>query len=62
MKSRRQGPEEPLKFLGVSIQEEQEVVSIIVPREIKKKSDAGNQREVRMPDTGQRNYSLPAGG
>ena len=37
MKSRRQGPEEPLKFLGVSIQEEQEVVSIIVPREIKKK-------------------------
>ena len=37
MKSRRQGPEEPLKFLGVSIQEEQEVVSIIVPREISKK-------------------------
>lgn len=36
MKSRRQGAEEPAKFLGVSIQEEQEVVSIVVPKDIKK--------------------------
>ncbi len=36
LKSRRQGLEEPVKFMEVSIQEEQEVISIVVPKNIKK--------------------------
>lgn len=36
MKCRHQGTEEPMSFMGVSIQEEQEAVSILVKKSIKK--------------------------